>query len=65
MTDLLFQQTGAAFLEDKTVVEAQQARLTELGKSNLVDIVSDAVRLHMRRTIDRLLAEEAQALAAE
>lgn len=64
-TDLLFQQTGAAFLEDKTVVEAQQARLTELGKSNLVDIVSDAVRLHMRRTIDRLLAEEAQALAAE
>jgi hypothetical protein len=30
-----------------------------------VDIVSDAVRLHMRRTVDRLIAEEAQALAAE
>jgi len=64
-TEMLFQQTGAAFLEDKTVVEAQQARLTELGQSNLVDIVSDAVRLHMRRTMDRLIAEEAQALAAE
>jgi phenylpropionate dioxygenase-like ring-hydroxylating dioxygenase large terminal subunit len=64
-TDLLFQQTGAAFLEDKSVVEAQQARLTELGEANLVDIVSDAVRLQMRRTMDRLFAEEAQALAAE
>jgi vanillate O-demethylase monooxygenase subunit len=64
-TELLFQQTGAAFLEDKTVVEAQQARLTELGESSLVDIASDAVRLQMRRAIDRLLTEEQQALAAE
>src|SRR3954447_6383673 len=53
-TEGLFQQTGAAFLEDKAVVEAQQARLTELGESGLVDIVSDAVRLHRRRTVDRL-----------
>ena len=27
------------------------ARLTELGEANLVDIVSDAVRLHMRAAV--------------
>jgi vanillate O-demethylase monooxygenase subunit len=48
------------------VVEAQQTRLAELGESALVDIASDSVRLHMRRTMERLLAEEAQQpLAAE
>jgi phenylpropionate dioxygenase-like ring-hydroxylating dioxygenase large terminal subunit len=65
-TDLLFSQVGAAFLEDKAVVEGQQARLSELGEDDLVDIDTDAARLHMRRTIERLLAEEArQPLAAE
>jgi vanillate O-demethylase monooxygenase subunit len=65
-TEQFFDQVAAAFLEDKTVVEAQQARLTELGESALVDIASDAVRLHMRRTMERLAAEEAQqSLAAE
>ena len=48
------------------MVEAQQARLSELGEGALVDIASDTVRLHMRRTVERLLAEEGQqALAAE
>jgi vanillate O-demethylase monooxygenase subunit len=62
----LFSQVGAAFLEDKTVVEGQQARLAELGEGALVDIVTDSTRLHMRRTVERLLAEEApQPLAAE
>jgi phenylpropionate dioxygenase-like ring-hydroxylating dioxygenase large terminal subunit len=61
-TEQFFEQASAAFLKDKTVVEAQQARLTELGEAALVDIASDAVRLHMRRTVERLLAED---LAAE
>ena len=48
------------------MVEAQQARLSELGEAALVDIASDSARLHMRRTMERLLAEEGrQALAAE
>jgi Vanillate O-demethylase oxygenase C-terminal domain len=65
-TEQFFEQVAAAFLEDKTVVEAQQARLSELGEAALVDIASDSVRLHMRRTVERLLAEERQqALAAE
>ena len=65
-TEQFFEQVAAAFTEDKTVVEGQQLRLAEFGEARMVDIVSDANRLHMRRTVERLLAEEAQqALAAE
>jgi len=56
---------AAAFLEDKAVVEAQQARISELGEGHLVDIVTDAARLHMRRTVERLMEDETRALAAE
>ena len=65
-TEQFFEQVAAAFTEDKTVVEAQQARLGELGEAALVDIASDSVRLYMRRTMERLSVEDAQpALAAE
>ena len=63
-TESLFKEIAAAFNEDRTVVEAQQARLSECGESALIDITTDAARMHMRRTVDRLLAEEASALAA-
>ena len=65
VTEQLFNEIAAAFLEDKAVVEGQQARLVERGEQDLVDIATDAARLHMRRTVDRLLAEDAQSLAAE
>lgn len=58
-TELLYQEIGKAFLEDKEVVEEQQARITELGEGALVDIVSDRARIHMRRTVDRMLADPA------
>jgi vanillate O-demethylase monooxygenase subunit len=64
-TEAFFHDVARAFTEDLTVVEAQQARLTELGEAALVDIANDAARLHMRRTVDRLMAEDRQALAAE
>ena len=65
-TEQLFQQIASAFMEDKTVVEGQQLRLAELGEAGLVDIATDAARLHMRRTVERLLADEASvAVAAE
>lgn len=64
-TDQLFNEIAAAFLEDKAIVEGQQARLTEQGEAGLVDIVTDSARLHMRRTVERLIAEESQSLAAE
>ena len=47
------------------MVEAQQARLSELGERGLVDIASDATRMQMRRMMERLIAEEQTALAAE
>jgi len=47
------------------MVEAQQARLNEFGEDGLVDIASDANRMHMRRMAERLLADERPALAAE
>lgn len=53
------------FVEDKDMVEAQQARLDERGEQGLVNIVSDTNRVVMRRFIERLLAEEEGALAAE
>src|SRR5262249_8530395 len=54
-TEQLFAQVAFAFLEDKTVVEGQQLRLTELGEAALVDIATDAARLHMRRTVERVI----------
>jgi hypothetical protein len=48
------------------VVEAQQVRLAELGEGALVDIASDSVRLHMRRVMERLIADDAEhPIAAE
>ena len=64
-TDQLFAEIGAAFTEDQAMVEAQQARLGERGEGALVDITSDAARIHMRRTIERLEHAEAPPLAAE
>jgi vanillate O-demethylase monooxygenase subunit len=64
-TEGFFSEAARAFREDLAMVEAQQARLTELGEAALVDITTDAARLHMRRIVDRLMAAEAQGLAAE
>ena len=41
------------------------ARLDEFGEAGLVDIASDANRMHMRRMVERMIAAEQGALAAE
>jgi phenylpropionate dioxygenase-like ring-hydroxylating dioxygenase large terminal subunit len=65
-TEQLYQEIAPTFVEDRVMVEAQQARLGEFGETGLVDIASDASRMHMRRLVERLIAEEqAAALAAE
>ena len=64
-TEQLFKEIASTFVEDKTIVEAQQGRLTELGEAGLVDIVSDGNRVLMRRAMERLLALEQGARAAE
>lgn len=64
-TEQLFQEIAPTFVEDRVMVEAQQARLCEFGEAGLVDIASDAARMHMRRTVERMIADEQRALAAE
>ena len=60
-TDQLYDQIHTAFQEDKVMIEAQQAALDATGgEAGLVDIASDAARVHMRRTLTRL-AEEGNA----
>jgi len=57
-TEELFKEIDTAFNEDKAIVEAQQAMLTAEGESGLVDIISDAARVHMRKAVGRLIAKE-------
>ena len=64
-TEQLYREIAPTFLEDKEMVEAQQARLDEFGEERLTDIASDANRMHMRRMVERLIAAEQGALAAE
>ena len=64
-TEQLYREIAPTFLEDKEMVEAQQARLDEFGEAGLTDIASDANRMHMRRIVERLIAAEQPALAAE
>ncbi|HVC55600.1 MAG TPA: aromatic ring-hydroxylating dioxygenase subunit alpha [Stellaceae bacterium] len=64
-TEQLFREIAPTFLEDKTMVEAQQARLDEFGEAGLVDIASDANRMHMRRMVERLIAADPAAIAAQ
>jgi phenylpropionate dioxygenase-like ring-hydroxylating dioxygenase large terminal subunit len=50
-TKKIVKEITIAFREDKAMVEAQQARLSELGEEWLVDNRSDAPRLAMRRAV--------------
>ncbi len=64
-TEQLYHEIAPTFLEDKEMVEAQQRRLDELGEHGLVDIASDANRMHMRRIVERLIVSEQSAVATE
>jgi len=63
-TEQLFGEIDKAFQEDKWIVQEQQARMTELGEGALVDINTDAARIHMRRVFERLLAADGPSRAA-
>ena len=64
-TEQLYREIAPTFLEDKEMVEAQQRRLDELGEQGLVDIASDANRMHMRRMVERLIVGEQSAAAVQ
>jgi phenylpropionate dioxygenase-like ring-hydroxylating dioxygenase large terminal subunit len=61
ITEGLFKDLCFAFAEDKEFVEAQQERITELGEDWMTAIATDNARLHMRRTVKRLLDAEQSA----
>jgi vanillate O-demethylase monooxygenase subunit len=50
-TDRIFEQIAAAIIEDKLFIEAQQARVDELGEDRLFDNAADAARIMARRAI--------------
>jgi hypothetical protein len=52
-------------VEDRVMVEAQQARLGEFGEEGLVDIAWDVTCMQMRRMVERLIAAERAGLAVE
>ena len=63
-TQQLFTEISTAFMEDKAIVEGQQAMLEATGEGRLVDIVSDTARIHMRRTLERLQKDSQPAPSA-
>ena len=64
VTDLLYNQVLEAFIEDRAVMEAQQAALDRSPGRAHVDINGDAGGLQARRILDRLAAAEAARLPA-
>lgn len=56
-TQTIFEQVGAAIVEDKLFIEAQQERVSELGEDRLFDNAADSARIMARRAVakyDRL-----------
>jgi vanillate O-demethylase monooxygenase subunit len=50
-TETIFEQVGAAIVEDKLFIEAQQVRVDELGEDRLFDNTADAARIMARRAV--------------
>jgi len=65
VTERVFQQIDKAFKEDEFVLAEQYQRMLEFPDRNYVDINADGARIQARRTIDRLIAAERGAQAAE
>jgi phenylpropionate dioxygenase-like ring-hydroxylating dioxygenase large terminal subunit len=57
-TELGLKATSAAFLEDKLMLEAEQAVIDADPSAPQIDLVGDTGGLQARRIVERLLAEE-------
>lgn len=57
-TDVIYDEVLTAFRQDQWIVQLQQENLVEFGEENLINIVADGARVHMRRVLDRLIAAE-------
>ncbi|MFM0277754.1 aromatic ring-hydroxylating dioxygenase subunit alpha [Paraburkholderia sediminicola] len=60
-TEELFDEITRTFLEDKLLVEQQQARLDQLPQPPLLDVVSDGARVAARRYMGTRLKQEEEA----
>lgn len=56
-TETIFEQVGAAIVEDKLFIEAQQVRVDELGEDRLFDNAADAARMMARRMARKYFAD--------
>lgn len=65
ITDKLIAHTGAAFQEDREIIEAQQRSIDSSPDVAMIAIPADAALLQVRWMLDKLLAEEAEACASE
>ena len=61
----LSREVSDIFAEDLHIVEAQQLRLNETDETELLNLASDAVRMQMRRTLQRILAEDVRVASTD
>lgn len=64
-TEILYEEIAYTFTEDLAFLEGQQNRLSENLGAPLVDVKHDAMRVHARRAIDKILRAESGPVAAE
>lgn len=65
LTELLYRKVGDTFLEDKDMIEGQQARIeTETDGGGTIDLRVDSGPLQARRILERLIGEELGAVAS-
>jgi phenylpropionate dioxygenase-like ring-hydroxylating dioxygenase large terminal subunit len=57
-TETLFQEIAGAFEEDRVILEAEQASLSESGEGGLINVKSDRTRLIARHVVDLMLQAE-------
>lgn len=56
-TEVIAEQIGAAIVEDKLFIEAQQERVEELGEDRLFDNAADSARIMARRAVRKYARE--------
>ncbi len=65
ITNLLYENVHTAFLEDLDIIGAQQANVLTRPDAPRVDINHDGGGIQARRVIERLVAEEQEAMAQQ
>ncbi|MEQ8695181.1 MAG: hypothetical protein RLT05_01315, partial [Bauldia litoralis] len=64
-TEQLYSEIARTFTEDLAFLEGQQARISENPDRVLVDVKHDAMRVHARRALQKMLQADGVGIAAE